>query len=67
MAIQHDNGSVTLTHDEFTTCAHHLEMTPTRFLEFLTENPDGFTREQLVEQILGHSVLANFEPESPAN
>lgn len=67
MAIQHADGSVTLNAEEFATCAHSLEMSPTRFFDFLAAYPDGWTREQLREAVLQRVMLSSFTPETPAN
>lgn len=67
MAIRHEDGSVTLTEEEFTACAHHLEMSPARLFNFLAEHPGGGTKEELLETVLQAIELANFEPGTPAN
>lgn len=67
MAMRHDDGSVTLTAEEFRTCAQHLEMSSSRLFDFLTEHPGGGTKEQLVKDILQRLDLASFTPDTPAN
>lgn len=67
MAKRHEDGSVTLTAEEFATCAHHLELSPPRFFDFLEAHAGGGTKEQLMETILQGIKLASFEPGSPAN
>lgn len=67
MAIQHDDGSVTLNIEEFATCAYSLEMSPARFFDFLVAHPDGWTQEQLKEAVLQRVMLSSFTPETPAN
>lgn len=67
MATKHEDGAVTLTAQEFKTVASLLEMSASRFYDFLTSHDEGFTREQLMQEIMGRITLANFEPAGPGH
>ncbi len=67
MAVRHENGSVTLTEQEFKCCAAFMELSADRFYAFLTENDDGFTKEQLVQRIKQFIQLANCPADVRAN
>ena len=67
MAIVHDDGAVTLSAEDFRVCAAHLEMSPSRFLAFLTDHPEGFSQEDLLQSVMQQIELMSFSPETPPN
>lgn len=65
--ILHDDGSVTLSAEDFRACAAHLEMSPSRFLAFLTDHPEGFSEEELREHVMQQIELMHFTPDTAPN
>lgn len=69
MATKHEDGSVTLTAQEFQCCAAFLELPTSELLAFLNARgtQEGFTTEHLVEKIMQYHQAASCATDGLAN
>lgn len=69
MATKHEDGSVTLTAQEFRCCAAFLELPASELLSFLSAKDAqmGFTKDALVEKIMQYHQAANCETDGAAH
>lgn len=69
MATKNEDGSVTLTAQEFRCCAAFLELPANEFLDFLNAQgtQEGFTAEHLIEKIMQHHLVASCATDGLAN
>lgn len=69
MATKHEDGSVTLTAQEFQCCAAFLELPANEFFAFLNTQgvPDGFSVEQLTEKIMQYHQTASCATDGLVN
>jgi hypothetical protein len=65
--IEHEDGSVTLSREQFKTVAQFLEMREVNLKELLTEKGDELTQDELADRIVQIVSLHLVEPHAQPN